>query len=101
MAKNIHKNHNALLVWEQATHRLAYYFSDFYFGEEADTYWVGDEVGGVFSINDYFFNPNTMYEYLRYGYSKKKMFEHYEYTLGCVYTGESPMNIKTWIKLKK
>jgi 3-hydroxy-3-methylglutaryl CoA synthase len=86
-----------LKEWERATENLAQYFIARYFGDGADTYWVADEIGGVLYINDYFFSLSDMVDFIRYGYSKDKMFEYYDYRL------ENPnlrINIKNYLRLK-
>jgi len=59
------------------------YFIIKYFGklEDIDYWWVADEVGGVLSVNDYFFNLRDMIDFVRHNYSKKMMFEYYDYAL--------------------
>ena len=42
--------------WEEATEALTFEFILKYFDEGADTYWIGDEIGGVLFVNDWFFN---------------------------------------------
>lgn len=87
--------------WERATDNLAQYFSAKYFGDGADIHWIANEIGGVLYINDYFFNLSDIVDFIRYEYSKEKMFEYYDYRLNekAVFHN-SPVNIKNWIKLK-
>lgn len=44
-----------LLNWENATAGIVTIFIEKYFDGEADYFWVGDEVGGVLAVADYFF----------------------------------------------
>lgn len=96
----ITKTSEILEDWERHTQRLADYFVKKYFVSEANDYWIGGDVGGVLAVNDYFFSLSDMVDYLRYRYSKNKMFSHYDYTLKCYEKDERPINIKNWIKLK-
>jgi hypothetical protein len=91
------KKSEFLKEWERATENLAQYFIARYFGDGADTYWVADEVGDVLYINDHFFNLSDIVDFIRYDYSKDKMFKYYDYRL------ENPklrVNIKNYLKLK-
>ena len=93
--------------WERATENLAQYFARRYFiddfceDDEPEMWWVADEIGGVLHINDHFFNLKDIVDFIRYDYSKKKMFEYYEYALDCR-TKEKDyiINIKNYKKLK-
>ena len=50
------KNNIKLKKWEKATNELVDYFRKKYFGNNAsDFYWIADQIGGVYTINDYFF----------------------------------------------
>jgi len=83
--------------WEQYTQRLTQFFILFYFGE-ADWYWIGDEIGGTIEVNDYFFDTNDMVNFIRYKYSKKKMFAYMDELAENNFERKS--SIKNWIKLK-
>ena len=83
--------------WEYACNGLGYEFARKYFGG-ADGYWVADDCGGVFCINDYFFEPHEMADFMRFKYSKKKMFEYYEYSMEEHRNERTPMNIKNYKK---
>jgi hypothetical protein len=67
--------------WEWYTNDFAVYFAIKYFGKDNERWWVANEVGGVYHINDYFFNMTDMVDFVRYKYSRKQMFEYYEYSL--------------------
>jgi hypothetical protein len=60
---------------------LADYFANRYFGKDNDLWWVGDDIGGVAVIADYFFNMSDIVEFIKYKYSRKQMFEYYDYKL--------------------
>jgi hypothetical protein len=89
-----------LSFWENSVDDVAEYFRLKYFGKNSESWWIAEEVGGVFYINDYFFNLKDMVDFIKYKYSSTKMFEYYEYSLGCAEEGVSPINIKNYKKLK-
>jgi hypothetical protein len=92
------KHQNTLLTkWYRATENLAQMFAIKYFGKDAsDTWWVADDVGGVYVINDYFFEVGDMVEFLREGYGKDRMFEYMDYALKIRTDGGHPLNIKAY-----
>ena len=94
------KHQNTLLTkWFRATENLAQMFSIKYFGKDAtEQYWISDEVGGVYAINDYFFSLNDMVEFISNDYPKYRMFEYYDYALTLAMKDEKPINIKNWKK---
>lgn len=102
MSKYSHKDTSFLREWSEATENLAEYFASFYFGKDFTKYWVADEIGGCLVVNeDYFFNVGDMFEFLYFGYNVKQMFDYYHYALDCHEKKESPLNIKSWRKLRK
>lgn len=75
-----------LQEYENAVHSITVFFARKYFGDyyQYNTGdWVGQVVGGVICINDYWFNFDDMLQYLKYGYTKKQMFAYYDYALDC------------------
>jgi len=89
-----------LKEWERSTNNLAEYFCTRYFAKRAETHWVADDTGGVFVIADYFFNVSDMVDFIKYNYSKDKMFEYYDYSLKEAEKGKKPINIKSYLKLQ-
>ena len=79
------------------------YFKEIDLMSKHDVYFIGNEIScfNVVGIGDYFFDVSNMYDYLKYKYSKKKMFEHYWYQLDCYEKEIYPINIKNYLKLKK
>lgn len=96
----MNKIKNAIANWEWTTQEIANLFVEKYFGKENDAWWIGNEVGGVLGIGDYFFNVDQMADFLKYNYSKKKMFDYYFYSLEMHEKGEKPWNIKTYKYVK-
>lgn len=69
--------------WENQTDSLIEGFITRYFGkiEEVEYYWIAEDVGGVLVVADYFFNLGDIVDFIKYNYSKDKMFEYYDYAL--------------------
>lgn len=85
--------------YEHACEKIAIFFAKKYFGdyyEYSSGDWGWQNIGGVININDYYFNVDQMLHYLKYKYSKKQMFEHYNY-----YLDGGEVCIRDWKKLKK
>lgn len=76
MIKNIY-----IEDYEKSCDELAKEFVRKYFGKDTEYYWIGDEVGGVLSVADYFFNMSHMVDFIRYKYTKNMMFEYYDYSM--------------------
>ena len=97
---------NVIADWEQYTQRVADVFVNKYFGKNAsDVYWIGEDIGGVMVINDYFFDLSDMIDFLRYNYSTDDMFEYYELRMDYELKKDNNpntfmANIKNWKKLK-
>ncbi len=66
--------------WRRATERVAMVFTKKYFkgnkyGE--DTFWVADEIGGVFCVSDYFFNIDRIIEALESKATWEQLVDYY------------------------
>lgn len=90
-----------LYKWQCATAELGAYFARKYFGKDCEAWWIADDIGGVMYINDRFFSPSDMADFIKCRYSPAKMFEYYDYALGCRERNESPINIKAYRHWKK
>jgi hypothetical protein len=89
------------MLIEEQIETFAQEFIDKYFGKTAtEYYWIGEEIGGVMAINDYFFDFDSMLQFMRHKYSRKKMFEYYDYALELNMANESPINIKNYVSRK-
>lgn len=91
------------LKWEQATDELARQFALKYFGKDYDLWWIADEIASIACINDdYFFDVKDMADFLRYNYTKKSMFEYYQYAIDWYENADddSKLNIKNWRHFK-
>ena len=88
--------------WEIATQNITNIFTEKYFkGVISDIYWVADEVGGVLTVNDYFFNLSDIIDFIRYDYKVEDMFEYYDYRCKKYLQGKETLNIKSWKELNK
>jgi hypothetical protein len=87
--------------YDEICTRIGIIFAKKYFGLDCEYWWVADESGGVMHINDYFFNMEDMIDYMKYKYTSKKMFEHYDYALEELTVDRSPINIRNYKKLIK
>jgi hypothetical protein len=92
------KNSIIFKEWESSTEYLANFFAKKYFGIDAETWWVGDEIGGTFVINDHYFSVTDITDFLRYSYTIKNMFDYYDYALEEAMEKRNPINIKHWRK---
>ena len=90
-----------LKQWEIATHNLTNVFTNRYFKNSvSDIYWVGDEVGGVLCVNDYFFDIGRICEAIRYNTSVKRLFEYYDKEIEFAMRDKyMPVNFKVYSKL--
>jgi len=65
--------------WREATEQVAKAFVEKYFPEQEydnDTFWVADEVGGVFYVCDMFFNIDRMIEAIEFNATYKQIQEY-------------------------
>ena len=79
---------NKILKWQRLTHKITEQWIAEYFelSEEdsasgIDYFWVGDEVGGVFSFADYWFDFNTVLKCYELSISRKNLFLWYDWNL--------------------
>lgn len=98
----MNKIKNAIANWEWTTQEIANLFVEKYYGRkyEVEAWWVGGEVGGVYFINDTFFNLDQMRDFLRFNYPKKKMFDYMDYQLEITGKGEIPWTIEVYKNVK-
>jgi len=69
---------NTLNEYEKACLRIVEEFRDKYFEKDTEISFVCNNPTDVCEINDYWFCIDTMYQYLKYDYSKADMFGRYE-----------------------
>jgi hypothetical protein len=72
-----------LAEWQVVTYELVEEFVKLYFtyedGSRPDWRWVGDDIGGIVDINDwYLFDLDRIVEAIKYNCSKKILLHYYE-----------------------
>ena len=67
-------------AYNKAAQALADKFIKTYF-EEPDAWWVGEEIGGVFYVNDMFFSLSRIKEALELKATQEQLFEYYDLEL--------------------
>ena len=81
----------ALKKYYKACEELAEEFKKAYFSDAYDDFfWVGDEVGGCFSISDYFFSVADMVTILEVKPDWDRLFDVYYYQVDCYTEGKQP-----------
>lgn len=108
-------------MYKHAVESITMCFANKYFGidyqyQKSD--WVIGEVGTVICMNDYWFDVDVMIDYMKYKYTRKEMFAHYDYVLNFKedkrslwkkiwmlitnkHYNDNPVCIRDWKKLKK
>ena len=72
------------------------YFGDCY--EYSDNDWAGGDIGGIISINDYFFSFSDILNALKYKATKKELFGFYDYCLEKHLKDESTPSFENYLK---
>lgn len=79
---------------------MAKYFPESVYGK--DTFWVADEVGGVFFVSDFFFGVDRMVEALLFDASFEQLSNYYYAELEWGSSGQAdkpfPVNFKNYVK---
>jgi len=90
-----------ILEYERAANNLKAAFVAKYFGRDvSDVFWIGGVIGEVLAVNDYFFDLQDIVDFIKYNYTKKSMFEYYDYNLKLRSEDKYPINIKNYRQLK-
>ena len=90
--------------WKKATEQLAKVFVRKYFPDERygkDTFWVADEIGGVFFVSDYFFDINHIIEALELDATFEQLSDYYWQSVEyCMENPDKSMhtNFKNYVK---
>jgi len=90
---------NLIKEFEIIAESIGAYFCSKYFDTD-DFYWVGKQIGGMLEINDCWFSLDDMLNFMRYNYTKKQMFDYYDYALNVKTDDKYPICIRDWKKLK-
>jgi len=96
MSKSPKRNELIITSWEEATNRIAFEFAYHYYDTQ-DCDWIADEIGGVFLINDDFWNFDRIMEVTRLEPSKKQVYAWYDHMI----EEEYPLRLKAFLALKK
>jgi len=88
-------NKVAIKNYENACNDIANLFADTYF-EEPYMHWIGDSIGEVIGINDYFFNVDDILTYLKAKATKEEMFDYYDFIMTAHETGETKPSFRYW-----
>ncbi len=92
---------NSIKLYEEACEALAKDFIKIYFPKEDDSYWICDEIGGVFCVNsDFYFNVEGIWEALKLKPTFSQLFNYYDYCYECRKDNiDAPVNnLKFWMK---
>ena len=93
--------------YEKACQELTLEFIEKYFcddeirPENVDYYWIGDNIGGTLSINDYFLDMELMVEVMKAGLILDRFFDFYDYRSKCYDEGGAPVRLKYWLNMNK
>jgi hypothetical protein len=96
---------NTVEKWRKSTNDVAKEFTRKYFPNERfrlDTFWAGDEIGGVFCVSDMFFDVNRMIESLELKASFDQLYDYANAELNHATSADgdkpTPINFKNYIK---
>lgn len=93
------KEKQIIANWKKATQELAEVFVAKYYPENDDFYWVGDEIGSVFSIADMFFTVDRMKEALQLNATFEQLCEYDEKEIETLQEGgQPPINFRNFVK---
>ena len=88
--------------WKEVTNDLAIFFAEKYFKDEEDDtpeyWWIADEVGGRFYVNDYDFSVNDMATAIENNATFDQIDEYYDLRLESYENGKTIANFKNFIK---
>ena len=93
-------NHKRVVKkWNKATNELAEAFAKKYF-EGEEIHWVGDIVGGILTISDYFYEVDLVKESFELDASWELLNGFYEYSMECYDKGEDKkVNFRNYVRL--
>lgn len=84
--------------YENAVNKIADDFVEKYYRKyDPDSWWIGNQVGGVLAVNDDFWDFYQILQATKLKPSKRQLFDWYDYVI----TNESPMNLKPFLALRK
>jgi len=91
--------------YEKSCEAIAAKFVKEYF-EEPDAWWICDDIGGVFYVNDYYFNMEIMILALKYKATFDQLIDHYNMRLEMTmnekaFEGRSLFSFENYLKYPK
>jgi len=89
-----------LKAYYRAVERLREIFLEKYFDEDPDFYWVGDQIGGVLFVNDFFFSVENIIVCLKLKIKSEDLFSWYDYIIDQAMVGKIPISLGNWMKLQ-
>lgn len=90
--------------WEDSTIEIVKAFVGKYFPDysyKEDVYWVGNVIGEVFCIADYFFDLNQVIVALKENATPDQLFDYYDKALEAAHEDAPFVNLKTYLKTHK
>lgn len=90
-----------LKAYYEATDNLAKFFANKYFTDkncEPEEWWVADDIGGVYHVNDYYFDINYMATALEYNATFDQVADYYDLALEAYENKKTIANFKNYLK---
>ncbi|MGB0405587.1 MAG: hypothetical protein ACPGDB_05340 [Fusobacterium sp.] len=75
------KNKILILNWQRSVNDIAEEFAKAYYDEDSwiyTSYWIGNDIGGVLSINDEFWSFDLIKEAVQFDCPKEELFNYYD-----------------------
>jgi hypothetical protein len=98
------KNKNPLLAYYAACQDLADAFVTKYYTdteitlEQVEAYWIADQIGGVYQVNDQCWRMQDIVEALENHATEKQLFDWYEESMEMYSTKGHSINLENWLK---
>lgn len=93
------KEAKLLQDWDIATSALTEHFIKKFFGNDAEWWWVSDDIGTVLYVNDFFFEIHEIVMALKLKPTITQLIKYYFQR--DVTQGGKGLNLNTFLKLKK
>lgn len=62
-------------------------------------FWIGDQIGEVLAVNDYFFDLNVMVDALKFNTSEEELFGWYDHVTVFAAKGQEITSLRNYLKL--
>lgn len=95
-----------LQLWKRHTEFLVEYFVERYFGKDVEWSFIAGDFAGVVEVAGYFFSLEDIVHFIENKYTRKQMFEYYDYALKFAMKHPDtrkyfPLNIKNYKQVAK